>query len=180
MCLHPKTNHHLKNSSGLEFDFCTGLLEDNIISCEYVDVTPEKNKSSLRILQLNIRGILSKQHELRDLLITNSIDVALICESWLTSRNEDWLLISGYNYLGKVRSGKKGGGVCILIKDYLLYRPVKHIMNIDTNIEHCVAEIKTDTGPLVVCSVYRPPNSNIKDFLESYVTLTSALNKIKL
>ena len=179
MCLHPKSSHQLNSSSCSEFDFSTGLIEDNMISCDYVDSTPEKNKSSLRILQLNIRGILSKQHELRDLLITNSIDVALICETWLTSSSEDRLLISGYNYLGRVRTGRKGGRVCILVKDYLLYRPIRGLMDVEIDLEYCVAKIKTDSGPLVVCSAYRPPNGNTKDFLEEYKKLSTAMNNLK-
>ena len=162
-----------------EFDFSTGLLDDSIISCKYVENSPDKVKTALRILQLNIRGILSKQQELRDLLITNSIDIALICETWLASNNENRLSIAGYNSLVKVRTGRKGGGVCILIKDHLLYRPIKCLKDLDIELEYCAAKIKTDSAPLVVCSAYRPPNSNARQFLSHYINLTTTINKFK-
>ena len=180
MCLHPKLSPITQTHRDHYFDFSTGFLDCDSISCDYVESSEkEKHPSALRILQLNTRGILSKQDELRQLLINNSIDIALICETWLTSNNEDRLDVIGYKYIGKTRSGRKGGGVCILVKDYLIHRPVGNLLIDPIDLEYCANEIKTDSGTLLVCSAYRPPNMNPKLFLDDYKKLTSGLNKIK-
>ena len=173
MCLHPKTS----SLSFPDFDYSTGPIDHDIINCNYVDSIINKEDNVLRILQLNIRGIVSKQSDLRILLLEQQIDICLICETWLTSTNENKLDIAGYNYVGKLRSNRKGGGVCVLVKENIVSREIPYIDIAD--LEYCAVEIKGDNGTLVVCSAYRPPNSNTKEFLKNYDSLIKRLQKIK-
>ena len=95
----------------------------------------------------------------------------------MTTTNENKLDIAGYNYVGKLRSNRKGGGVCVLIKENIISR---EIPNIDiADLEYCAIEIKCDEGTLVVCSAYRPPNSNTKEFLKNNDSLIKRLQKVK-
>ena len=94
-------------------------INDN---CDYItlDNTVEIKQSSqdLSILQLNIRGLLSKQHMLKETLLKlqNPPDILLICETWLKSNTENKVDLPGYKCYHKHRPSKIGGGVSVLVK----------------------------------------------------------------
>ena len=88
--------------------------------CNYIEMEtcPDLNPNNynLLILQLNIRSILAHQHELKQLLRdlekkNSSIDVVLLCETFLTNKTIDMVNVGGYTHVGKYRCMKKGGGV---------------------------------------------------------------------
>ena len=65
------------------------------------------------------------QHELKQLLRdlekkNSSIDVVLLCETFLTKKTMG--KVAGYTHVGNYRNAKKGGGVSILIKDGISYK----------------------------------------------------------
>ena len=76
------------------------------------------------MLQLNCRGIKSTLDELDELLAQLKYpDIIIISETWLKEGESKYVDIKGYNYEDVPREHKKGGGVGILIKDTLVYRP---------------------------------------------------------
>ena len=85
-----------------EIDVCDNLdIDDNIPICN----------SDLAIVQLNIHGLYSKQHKLKELL-TNTFrgkvpDVILLCETW-QSKNSPVPVIEGYSIVQKYREHRKG------------------------------------------------------------------------
>ena len=62
-----------------------------IRGCEYVEIngSPQlkKEKSDLRIIQLNIRGLMNKQDQLQRLLAITDTDAILVCEN-LADKNK--------------------------------------------------------------------------------------------
>ena len=66
--------------------------ELDLPTCDYVDVEQleglRPNKYDLSVLQLNIQGLLNKQGQLRDIMNNAKIDVALLCETWLSKESE--------------------------------------------------------------------------------------------
>ena len=176
MCLHPKIWDHSPTVIENCFDYSTGPIDHEILRCEYVECCTIKDVC-LRIMQLNIRGLISKQSDLRRLFLENQVDIGLICESWLTALNECKLDINGYNYVGKIKSNRKGGGTCILVKENIMFREIKRINN--CTLEYCAIEVKTDAGTLIVCSAYKPPNSDNKVFLEDYGNLLKYFKTLK-
>ena len=177
MCLHPKFWDHSPTVKENCLDFSTGPIDHELLSCEYVESCSKKDDVSLRVMQYNIRGLISKQSDLRRLFLENQIDIGLICESWLTALNESKLDIDGYNYVGKIRSSRRGGGTCILLKDNIILREIK-VTN-DFTLQYCAIEVRTDAGTLIVCSAYKPPNSDNKIFLEDYRNLLNHLKTLK-
>ena len=144
--------------------------------CDYADSAITKNDPTvLRLLQLNRRGLVNKQDDLNELLITNDIDIALICETWLSDYNIGRVAINGYDFVFENRKNRKGGGVGIFLRNTLKYR--KHSIPVN-DLEQVVVEIKNDTGSLLVSSCYRPPDTNIAQFLESYGNLAETLQQI--
>ena len=97
-----------------------GELEDN---CDYIDLEDRKqlncDKKSLSLIQLNIRGLLSKSSAL-NLLLTENVgnirpDLVLLCETWLNLNNIANVDIPNYRLFGNVRNNKLGGGTGILV-----------------------------------------------------------------
>ena len=104
------------------------LWNDN---CNYTELETCFNLNpsnyNLLVLQLNIRSILAHQHELKQLLRdlekkNSSIDVVLLCETFLTKKTIGMVNVVGYTHVGNYRNTKKGRGVSILIKDGISYK----------------------------------------------------------
>ena len=159
--------------------------ELDLIDCTYV-MSDEDNlelKSSrdtdLNVLQLNIRGLLNKQDRLKSILGTYNVDLALLCETWLTNKTEKLLNLQGYKIYTSNRVDKIGGGVCILTNSKLRSR-IRTDLKVETEIlEHCIIELKTDTRNVLVVSGYRPPNCNVRAFIKEYSRLITSLKKCR-
>ena len=152
--------------------------------CDYVDIETclnlNPNNYNLLMLQLNIRSILAHQHELNQLVCTlekwnSKIDMLLICETFLSKNIENMVKILGYTYISNCQKERKGGGVCILIRDGI---PNKQRTDLDIftegETESVFIEVLSKNGKkLIVGSMYRPPNTGIEQFsnnLEEIVT----------
>ena len=181
MCLHPPEDRLGFDSLGrdvIDGIFCN-KIDDN---CDYHNTEDKIQKTSLdiSILQLNVRGLVSKKDEL-ELLLKNierssMPEVIILCETWLTP-SSPMINVTGYDFVGKNRTHKKGGGVGLLISKSVKFKLRTDIEIEDINCENCFIELKLDSGNIVVGSIYRPPNTNIKDFVNLYSKL---VNKIKL
>ena len=91
--------------------FDLSLPEENIKgACDYVETdhldSLSPHISDLRFLHFNIRGLISKQHQLLNLLINGfgtakPIDVAMLNETWLRKDNINMVSLPGYTILSK-------------------------------------------------------------------------------
>ena len=161
-----------------------GELEDN---CDYIDIEDRIklycDNKSLSLIQLNIRGLLSKSSAL-NLLLSENVgnirpDLVLLCETWLNSNNLAKVDIPNYRLFGNVRSNKLGGGTGILVHKTVRSR-IRKDLELDTKtFKHTVIEIMTETTNLLAVSGYRPPNSNTKEFLSEYKQAVKVWQKLK-
>ena len=160
--------------------------EDFKGSCDYLEIDDldslSPNISDLRLIHLNIRGLVGKQNELNNLLINGygtakPVDIAMINETWLRNDTLNKVSFPGYNLLSKQRIGKKGGGICMIIADKFKHRQRDDLLIKTSCFEHLIIKLKTRTAPMILVSVYRPPNTNAKEFLRDYKNLISSLNK---
>ena len=94
--------------------------ELNLNNCDYV-VPGEhninmlsSNPTDLKVLQLNIRGLLNKQDLLLPLLHEHKVDIALLCEAWLNNKTEKLIRLPNYKIHNTNQVDKIGGGVCVL------------------------------------------------------------------
>ena len=88
----------------------------------------------------------------------------MLVETWLTKSNYKRLKIPGYVFYVTHR----GGGVGILLRQDLEFRERPDLsMNIP-NFESMMVELKTHKDSVYLCTIYRPPNCNEKDFLKNY------------
>ena len=104
----------------------------------------------------------------------------MLCETWLNNCSPK-INIPGYHLELENRKGKKGGGVATLIKENLKYknRPDLKKKLKNGQMETCFVELKGSQGNIILGSLYRPPNTPTKEFLDDYTELLSELNKEK-
>ena len=169
----------------LEID--DSLWADN---CNYMELDTclnlNPNNYNLLILQLNIRSLLAHQHELKQLLQdlgkkNSSMDVVLLCETFLTKKTIGMVNVAGYTHVGNYRNTKKGGGVSILIKDGISYRRRQDLdVFQEGETESVFIEILSKSGKtIIIGSMYRPPNTDITQFSTNICTITSLARKTK-
>ena len=156
--------------------------ELDLPACDYVEVEQLEGlrpyKNDLSVLQLNIRGLLNKQGQLRDLVNNGMTDIVLLCETWLNKETEVLVSFDNYKIYSNPRKSRIGG-VAILTDKSLRSRswPDLHVESI--HLEHIVVELKTDKDNILLVSGYRPPNANYKVFIKEYIALHKKLNKLK-
>ena len=122
---------------------------------------PYTNLSFLNCVFFNARSVMSKNKvdELRILVYKNNIDLAGVCETWLTPDiSNAEIEIVGYRLFRRDRSNirpGRGGGVLLYIKDNIVSNVYEDIFNF-----HCEAlfcEINIDHNNLLVGVCYRSP-----------------------
>ena len=150
MCLYPRiVNNDLHNTYSKFNESCDYLSVDNKLLIEDNDFA---------IFQLNIRGLGGKIDKLKTLLndsFKNKIpDILLLCETW-QNKSSPHIVMPGYHKFECRRTNKKGGGVCIYVKDQILCRERPDLYLPNVAFEHCIAEIKLKDKKLLVGSLYR-------------------------
>ena len=114
MCVTPKTN----SASYLNKNLDIADLADN---CDYVEWSSDhellsNRNNQFQMIQLNIRGVRSKYHELLDICDKlNDPEVIVLCETWLKP-SDPCPSIPGNCFSGCDRKNRKGSGIGILVK----------------------------------------------------------------
>ena len=124
-------------------------------------------------MQLNIRSLLAHQTELRQLLqvMTNknfSVDVLLLCETFLMPRTKQLVNIPGYQLVTNNRTSHKGGGVAILIREGITFSQKPDLCYMaDKELESVCVDITARNGRQIqICSPYCAPNMDVKNLME--------------
>ena len=164
----------------LEKHYTIDLTDD----CDYEIDTSNYNWTidDFIILNINIRGLYSKLGDLNRLIerIHRSgaePTVITISETWLNQHSPSFD-VPGYKLFRTDRLHKKGGGVAVLVSSRLTSREIQDLETDATVVESCIVEIKGNKHPIIVTSMYRPPNTDSKLFLEQYKKLITKLKKI--
>ena len=179
MCLHPKIDRQLSNLYS-KYD---NVALDEFDNCDYVHEIVDVDRSDLVVLQLNVRGINSKQHQLKDIIDTSihdsQPDLLLLSETWLTTNSPD-PIIPGYTIYRGDRHLKKGGGVAILASKKLHCTMCADLCSKISESESITISVALQNGSTcLVSSMYRPPNSDTSMFLASYNSMLCEMKKEK-
>ena len=109
----------------------TGRDTNNLITinCCSKSVEPIPNSSSHALSCCVINACSLKKHNALQLLATEihnfDVDIAAVTETWLNSNvANSSLSVAGYNLVRSDRLGRKGGGLCIFVRDSLVTSPV--------------------------------------------------------
>ena len=113
-----------------------------------------------------MQSISNKIDEISTVLGYSNIEITIFTETWLTDViPSDPFNIDGYVLIRNDRSGKRGGGVCIYIKEDI---PFKHWSQLETEKESVWITIRPKRMPrdipcLTIAGIYHPPNANNRD-----------------
>jgi exonuclease III len=112
----------------------------------------------LKICHFNIRSLSDKLDELKHFLVTHSIGICMLNETFLHPRKT--IKIHNYNIVRRDRDSR-GGGVCVLIHRSLFYEEIKIPSRPVT--ELLVIKVPNVVGgqALTLMSYYNPPGSQI-------------------
>ena len=143
------------------------LVEDKFnVKCSQLSL----NNDCFSIIHLNIRSIPKNLKTFENYLMNLDVQFSVIAlsETWLNEINSSHYGVAGYNECHTVRSGKKGGGVSLFVKDHIHFTVLDDI-SVCTDIIECKF-IKIDKcvfgsdQDVIVGVIYRPPNTNISKF----------------
>ena len=140
----------------------------------YGDQYGEKLRG-LKIAHLNVRSILNKMDDVRSLIRNKRFDIFTSSETWLNpSIKDSELNIPGYTLVSHDRTGKRGGGTAIYVRNSI---PYKHRLDLPAeNIESSWVEVnRLKCTKLFVGCVYRPPNACSDTFID---LLNDSLSKL--
>jgi exonuclease III len=129
-------------------------------------------------MHFNARSLVNKIDAVTNLINDLAFDFTAIAvtETWANLDNESGLNIQGYNYFGRPRAGRRGGGVAIYIKDNLNCS-IRDDLNVCLNddFEFLCVQVKHHRICNNIVVVYRPPSGCLQSFNDSY---NSLLNKL--
>ncbi|ESN90394.1 hypothetical protein HELRODRAFT_166059 [Helobdella robusta] len=110
-----------------------------------------------KLMHLNIRSLVHKSEDLLDYLNNFSFkyNIIGISETWLNDDNIKLINITGYDFVGKNRSGKHGGGIGLYIDNGITYKTRDDIDSISSR-ELFSIEITNDCSNKNAIT-YRPP-----------------------
>ena len=110
--------------------------------------------------------------------ISHNFSAIALTETWLSPDNESLFCLDGYNFVNKNRLTGKGGGVGLFLRNELDYI-IRNDLNSDfSTCETVFVEINVPKGQNVIVGVlYRPPKSNVDNYLTYFDSLLKRLSK---
>lgn len=118
-------------------------------------------QKGLKILQQNVRGLLSNKVYLCELFQSfDGIDILTMSETRTTEQDPNSLYyIPGYSFTSRARTTGIGGGVAAYISDEIQWERRNDLEN--KNIESIWIEIQPNyVKRFLICILYRPPDSS--------------------
>ena len=140
------------------------------------------NKSNqLNIMHLNSRSIINKLYSISNLLVQTAVDwhIVSVSETWLSRNIEEYYILPGFHGFFGSRDTGAGGGSALYISDQLCPRQ----LNIPpfTTADAVGASFKlSNKYSVVVCQIYKAPNTDKSQFnseLEQCLIFLNKLNK---
>ena len=141
------------------------------------------SKKGLKILHLNIRGLLGKKPRICHILDAfQNIRIFSVSETHLSTDDEAQAQIDGFTFIGKSRASAQGGGVGAYISSSV---PFHRRLDLEQEDIECIwLEILfPKTKGLLIGIIYRPPDSSkhlCPDFnckFDSMLSTVSSENK---
>ena len=159
--------------NGLDLESIGYDYDTNWDNCDYVDPATLSDKvdaQDLLVIQWNLRGVRGKLDDIEDFLnntLEQKVGIVIVCETWLNNNSPPLPPIKGYNFVGKPRLDRKGGGVGFIIRKDIVFRRKAELEVDSTVLENMIIEVKGKIN-ILMCSGYRPPNTSTVDFINKY------------
>ena len=162
-----------------DIEFYQNQCSNVLHSCDYyvedsfnkkVEPFTKTAENCLSILHLNIRSAVKNLDNFSTYMegLNHAFPLIGLSETWFRPANKDCYGIDGYKAEHNCRPVRTGGGVSIYIKENIEYSPRNDLCQNNKNIESLYIEIdKEQFGKdknIVVGVIYRPPDTDIKEF----------------
>lgn len=125
----------------------------------------QKKEKDLVIIHINIRNLTISSFNTLQIYLENkmdNLDIIILTETNCKREEMNLFQLQKFNMTYFCREKKKGGGIIIYSKENLLITEKKNIeFNHTENIE-----IEIDNKNILINALYRPPKTNIKEFLK--------------
>ena len=120
---------------------------------------------------LNARSLNKNIIELKSILDNTDFDAVSISESWLRSNTpKDRFEINGYNIFRNDRKNKRGGGVCLYVREEYQCKRIK-IPNSPQSPEMLWVEVLVNHKKIAIGTLYKAPNIPSRTFYDAYDSL---------
>ena len=145
-----------------------------------IDVTNLSSEKGIKLIHLNARSLFSK---ITDIFVNFGFcDIIVITETWLNNSTPTAAInVDGYSVIRQDRyenSNKKGGGICIYVREHFMYETLDTACAISPDYEMLGIKLKIkDIKPFHIIGTYRPPAGNMTRYMEK---LNEVLENINL
>ena len=120
--------------------------------------------NSRSLLAQGLDYSISKFDEIKSFILLHNFAAFAVSETWLDESIEnDALTFSGYSQLIRRDRNRRGGGVCVFIKDEYPAKHMRQLEPIDTEIV-CI-EIRVKNAKHLIYFCYKPPANDTSVFL---------------
>ena len=153
---------------------CKYYLEDEFK--ESID----PNLVQFSAIHFNSRSMAKNFNQISAYLSSLSLNVRAIgiTETWLNSENENCYMLDGYNFINNNRKVGRGGGVGIFLDEKLCYRLRDDLNPTCSSCETVFVEINIPRlKSIVIGVIYRPPKSNLYQYMTYFDKLLQELSK---
>ena len=144
------------------------------------DVPDLSREKGIKMIHLNARSLFSKIDD----IFSNFkfCDVIIISETWLNNSVPTAAInVDGFSVIRQDRhanSIKKGGGICIYVRNHYTYEVLENVSAITPDYEMVGIKMKIDNiKPFHIIGTYRPPTGNMTRYMEK---LSDSLEIINL
>ncbi|XP_065664405.1 uncharacterized protein LOC136086066 [Hydra vulgaris] len=179
----------LKKHSDPDINFFNNDLIKNINPLYYnvnsKNIIEGMESDSFSILHVNIRSLQKNFDSLKQFLYKVNMNFQIIClsETWCDDKNIENnynFHLPNYKVIHQIRtSGKVGGGLCIFIKNSLLYKVKSDLSSTTNDYESlCIELVNKTSKNIIIHALYRPPSGSIKVF-EDHIRNVIKNNYIK-
>ena len=143
-----------------------------------------KNSQEEMLMVFNIRSIPRNLDcfvsEFSD-VIQNNMNVICFTETWFNKDNVDVYKLCNYNGTHVFRTGKKGGGVSIFVRNSINYTRLNEFCYNENYLESVAIHIKlhemNTAKNIILINMYRPPKAKLEQYM---TTLEQMLEGISL
>ena len=142
------------------------IIPVNISRAVNPNTVMNKQKHSfnkIKLSHLNVQSIRNRNHliQVRELVVDKKIDILALSETWLNSSTTNAeVKIQEYNIYRLDRKHKKGGGVCIYVRNDFKTKVLKNLSYISpVGFHQLWLQIQVNKNKsMIVCVTYRPPD----------------------
>lgn len=136
----------------------------------YFDLDSIKRSKGLKIIHVNIRSLLPKFTLFKYDFLDDKFDIVMVSETWLKQGIPNNLIcVYGYNNVRKDRRlEKRGGGLCIYLRDGIVYDELFPLPNgVDKDLEWlCLKANIGGNKKQILLLLYRPPSGSAAKAIE--------------